>query len=292
MVFKYKAEEQDKFSPDTGESFIKVPKDKLFLPQPQQYRLRVLPPWSPQGLFAKYAKIHWGIGATMLRTVCPDLYTSGTCPFCKVFHQMRAVDWKAYQEDITAIRPQDRFYSNIVNLSEPHKGVQVWSFGKIIYRLLKGIQDSGDFGDITDADTGSDINLTRTGQGRNVQDTIYPVRNPSKLANPQWLNELFDLDNIFKDPDLEAIQDAFESHPWKTDFVQKNTSPVVRQTGMAFTKAPSTPIQTVVNTVVKPTPVEQPNGEDKSNGGDDRYARLNALEQKLKSRLSKTIENE
>jgi hypothetical protein len=295
--FKYNPDEQKKFG-DTGESFIKVPKDKLFLPQPQQYKLRLLPPWSRMGLFAKYVKIHWGVGSMQLRTLCPDLYTPGSCNFCKVYHSF-GDEYQNYKEEAQSVKAQDRFYSNIVNVQEPHKGVLVWSYGKTIYRLLKGIQDSSDFGDITDPDNGSDINLTRTGQGRNVQDTIYPVRNPSKLANPTWLDELFDLDSIFKEPDIAEVQAAFETHPWKTDFVYKHG--IVKPHGVSESKPPrpvensTRPVETPMTSA--PVEVKTPEVKLPEDGKvadvvqdevsmQDRYKKLEELERKMKEKFA------
>jgi hypothetical protein len=212
--FKYNPDEQNKFSPSTvGASFLTIPTEKLFLPQAGQYKLRILPPWSPKGLFAKFMKTHWRLGIQQIRTVCPDMYVQGTCPFCHA-HAIMRNDYKKYQDDINAVRAVDRYFSNIVNLGEPQRGVIVWAYGKTVYKQLKGIQDSGDFGDITDVDNGSDITLIRSGSGQQVQDTIYPVRQPTRIQNPNCLNELYNLDSIFKEPDVDAIIEAFDSQPW------------------------------------------------------------------------------
>lgn len=278
MAFKYNADAQQKISPD-GESFLNIPKEKLFIPQAGQYKLRILPPWSPQGLFAKYARIHWGVGSSLMRTVCPDMLVQGSCPFCVSYHQMRS-DFNTFKEDIQVVRPIDRFYTNTYNLGEPQRGVIIWSFGKIIYRLIKGIQDSGDFGDITDEENGSDLTLTRTGQGRNVQDTIYPVRQPSKLANPTLVDSLFDLDTILKDPDIDELMAAWETQPWKV-FEPKGKAPVRSMPSpMAKFTTPIVPVSSPALPKAEEVQEQQPV---------DRFTQLKDLENKIKQQKEKAL---
>jgi hypothetical protein len=139
-------------------------------------------------------------------------------------------NYDKYKEDISAARAMDRYFSNVINLGEPHKGVLVWAYGKLVYKQIKSIQDSGDYGDITDEENGTDLTLVRTGTGRQIQDTIYPVRQPSRLVNPAWIEEMFDLDAIFKEPDLDAITDAFKTHTWKVwEGERKKVTPKVEE---------------------------------------------------------------
>jgi hypothetical protein len=215
-AFQYNPENQKKFTPTANEPFLKnVPKDKVFVPTPGvQHRLRFLPPWSSTGLFARFARTHWRVGGQGKAFACPDMWEEGTCPFCKVWAQIRP-QYDLYQQDVLAIRPTPRYYSNVINVQEPAKGVQVYTYGKRVYQMIKGIQDSGSFGDITDAINGCDLILQRTGAGMQVQDVIYPVPQHSPIQNPDWLDQLFNLDDIFNRPDMEEVEVCFKTHPWR-----------------------------------------------------------------------------
>jgi len=215
-VYTYNPDNQKKLTPVANEPFLKnVPKEKLFVPTGGvQHRIRILPPWSATGLFARFAKTHWRVGASGKAFVCPDMWEEGTCPFCKTWAQIRQ-QYDLYQVDVLAIRANPRYYSNIINVTEPHKGVQVYTYGKRVYQMLKGIQDSGSFGDITDPINGVDLILQRTGQGMQIQDVIYPIPQHTPIQNPDWLDQLYNLDDIFSLPDLEDIEACHKTHPWR-----------------------------------------------------------------------------
>lgn len=215
--YKTNVEAQSKYAPaQSREAFLKgVPNDKLFIPKEGQYRIRLMPAWSPAGYFAKTIMTHWDIGLTKSTTICPNMFREGSCPFCKAYGEMRN-EYKTYEIDIgSGARPAKRFYSNIVNLSAPEHGVMVWSYGSTDYKMLMGLQGSGEYGDITDPVNGVDLILTRQGTGKAAKDIIYPVRDSSPIGNPAWLDQLFDLDKIFLEPDINDILSAFASHPWK-----------------------------------------------------------------------------
>lgn len=276
MVFKYNPEEQNKFNPG-GNSFMSVTTDKMFTPQAGQYKVRILPPWSAKGLISKFMKTHWALGIAQLRTVCPEMHRAGSCPYCYAASVMRGNSYEKYKDDIQTARATDRYFSNVINLAEPHKGVLVWAYGKIVYKQIKSIQDSGDYGDITDDTNGTDLTLVRTGTGRQIQDTIYPVRQSTRLANPAWLEEMFDLDAVFKEPDVDAIAEAFKSQTWK---VWDGGNPSKR---VAQAEIPPEPARVNYEDQLKAPEVVTPSATvDTPSSEQSRLDRLKGLEDKLR----------
>lgn len=213
--FQYNKEAQGKFSVGGGEPFLKnIAQNRVFILKEGTFQIRIMPPWSRAGLFAKFSKIHWQVGLSRSTFVCPTMFGAESCPFCEVYSQLVS-EYDKYAPDVNACRPAKRYYSNVINLGSTPVGVMVYSYGQKVYGAIKGLQDSGDYGDITDPTTGCNITLTRQGSGRNVQDHVMPARNASPLQNPDWLDQLFDLDDIFVEPDMGDVNAAFATQPWK-----------------------------------------------------------------------------
>ncbi len=252
--YQYNKDEQNKYSVGGGEPFLKnIQQAKVFVLKEGTFQIRMLPPWSRAGLFAKFSKIHWQVGLSRSTFVCPTMFGAETCPFCEVYSQLIS-EYDRYAPDVNACRPAKRFYSNVINLGAQDIGVMVYSYGQKVYGAIKGLQDSGDYGDITDPTTGCNMTLTRQGTGRNVQDHVMPARQASQLTNPDWLDHLFDLDDIFVEPDPADVKAAFATQPWKV------WSPPSKSSGsVATSKVISPPGQSDQSPAVieKATPVEQ-----------------------------------
>jgi hypothetical protein len=216
--FQYKQDNQSKFQPNqTGEPFLKVDKKKQFTLDTKQDSntiLRILPPWSAEGLFALATSIHWRVGIKSEAFVCPNTRYENACHFCRVRAQYKG-EWEKYQEDLKVIGAKDRYYSNIINLQNPALGPLVFGYGPQIYGFLLQFQQSGQFGDITDPMYGRDINIARSVRGKKITDVVYPSGNPTPLMNPDWLDQMMSLDTILPEPDLDVMTKAFKSHPWK-----------------------------------------------------------------------------
>ena len=243
-AFQYNSDNQKRFTPTANEPFMQnVPKEKIFVPTSGvQHRIRILPPWSALGLFARFANTHWRLGAQGNDSFpCPDIWEEGSCPFCKTWAQLRQ-NYDYYQADVLAIRPTPRYYSNIINVAEPAKGVQLYTYGKRVYAMIKGIQDSGSFGDITDAINGVDLVLQRTGTGMMIQDIVYPTPQHQPIQNPDWLDQLFNLDTLFTKPNQEKIETAYRTQPWR---VYNPAAGIVASTSQgqgAYVVQPSAPL--------------------------------------------------
>jgi len=64
--FAYRKESQEKYCQKSFEPFIKVPKEKQFALDAKSdgdYEVRLMPPWSSEGIFAKGTIIHYFVGA-------------------------------------------------------------------------------------------------------------------------------------------------------------------------------------------------------------------------------------
>lgn len=214
--YPYRKEGQDKYVKEF-EPFILVPKEKQFrLPKDKSVDVpgRIMPPWSQQGAFAIGSLVHYGLGLNNLMSLCPTV-VGKECPYCNVKAKLRG-EYEKYKPDLQVIRASNAYWSNFVLLNDQKNGVVVWSYGYHFFAQLKKFQDSGQYGDITDPKTGRDLTVSRTVQGSTiVADMIVPHGTPTPLANPEWLDQLYNLDTILPEPNVEKVYLAFKSHPWK-----------------------------------------------------------------------------
>ncbi len=103
------------------------------------------------------------------------------------------------------LQPKMRCYAPVVVRGEEDKGVQVWSFGKIVYQRMLGFFLDEDVGDVLSPTEGFDLKVLITKQpGKQFNDTIVdPARRPSKLSEDtkkveQWLNSIPSLDDMYR----------------------------------------------------------------------------------------------
>jgi hypothetical protein len=218
--FAYNKENQTKFTPNHFEPFLQnVTKEQLFtLPTDKTSEdngVRILPAWSAAGMFAKVTTLHYNVGIKRLTFVCPNLFNEGDCLFCGPVAKMR-IEYDKYKVDIQAAGGKTRAYSNVLNTKFPNQGPFVFSYGTKIFGPIKKVQDKGEHGDITDPMEGRDFFIDRQVHGKNnFTDTVRAAAKPSMITNVDALDNLFDLDTILPEPNLDEIQRAFKSHPWQ-----------------------------------------------------------------------------
>lgn len=111
------------------------------------------------------------------------------------------------------LRAKMRSYAPIIVRGEESKGVQVWSFGKIVHARLLSFFIDEEIGDITDPNTGFDLKITVSQQaGKEFQDTVVdPARRPSKLSEDanhakQWLENLPDVDGMWPQKTAQEVE--------------------------------------------------------------------------------------
>lgn len=214
--FQYKKEGQEKESFGNSEPFLKIDKDKLFsmdTTKSGEYLIRILPPWSAKGAYAKSAMIHYRVGKEGRHVVCPNMVGSKICPFCDLAFQLKGT--KEFEVDYLAVKAAFRYFSNIVDMTNPKKGVQVWNYGPTNFYAIDEIQLKGDFGDLTSVENGHNIVINRRVQGKSIKDSLYPSPKPTVLDDPDWLDQLVNLDTILPDVDVDLVQELFRSHPFK-----------------------------------------------------------------------------
>ena len=219
---------------------------KFWSPQLGENRLRFMPPWTEEGPnandFARESYVHWNIGPEEkgVTFTCPVRSPNGPggdCPACVHVKALRATEDAADQEMAADDAAKQRFFSNIVDLDDEfftaedvtayktkNQGgdcpfeigdtkVQVFSYGPMIYKDLLDI--FADNIDITDLDTGWDIQIKKTGKGKTG--TSYRVKLDNnkgecafafKSEKKTLADRLVNLDNLMPYKSLEDMNAA------------------------------------------------------------------------------------
>lgn len=111
------------------------------------------------------------------------------------------------------LAPKMRCYAPVVVRGEEDKGVQIWSFGKIIYQRMLGFFLDEEVGDILSPTEGFDLKVSITKQpGKQFNDTtVDPARRPTKLHEDAkqmetWLNAIPNLDDMYRLKTTQEIE--------------------------------------------------------------------------------------
>lgn len=115
------------------------------------------------------------------------------------------------------LQPKMRAYMPIIVRGQEDKGVQVWSFGKMVYQRLLGFFTDEEVGDILDPMEGFDLKVVlapsaKKVDGRTFLDTtIDAARRPTKLADDaeqakKWLDSVPNIDDMFKQKSEKEIE--------------------------------------------------------------------------------------
>jgi hypothetical protein len=111
------------------------------------------------------------------------------------------------------LQPKMRCYAPVIVRGEEEKGVQIWSFGKLVYQRMLGFFLDEEVGDILSPTEGFDLKVSITKQpGKQFNDTtVDPARRPTKLHEDskvveQWLNSIPNLDDMYRLKSTQEIE--------------------------------------------------------------------------------------
>lgn len=166
----------------------------FWVPKEGKNNIRVLPPWSEEGIWYREVPYHYGVGGKSV--VCPKRLLSKSCYVCDKVAEFRKSSDKELNDLANDLRPKMRVYYNVIDLDDTAKGVQVFGSGVQVFKDLLYYDLDDEWGNITDVEEGYDIILTREGKGRNSKYQVKAKKNSSSLENEEWLNSLSNLDNL------------------------------------------------------------------------------------------------
>jgi hypothetical protein len=179
--------------------------------------------------------------------------------------------------------PKMRAYMAVLVRGHEDDGIQVFSFGKLIYQKLLGYYLNEEVGDIMDPIDGFDIEVTITQQpGKQFLDTsVEAARRPRKLSDDpeqikKWLDAVPNLDDVFrlKEPaEIEAILNSWLEGgvpDTSTDGTSRGGDTKADDEFEKFADLAKKPVEKVAEAPVAEKPVaEKPKKSKKVSGSDD-----------------------
>ena len=109
---------------------------------------------------------------------------------------------------------KQRFFSPVIVRGEEDRGVQVWGFSKTVYETLLNLVLNPEYGDITDAESGTDLVLVygKPAGASFPQTKITPRRRSTSLSEEtsdeecaKLLESIPDMDNLFERKTPEEV---------------------------------------------------------------------------------------
>lgn len=189
----------------------------LFELQTGDNLLRIMPPWAAGRKYYKAYKMHFGLGELINFGLEIDgWYKSpcladdgGKCPLCALATKAKATGTRTNDLTLTelnkVIRAKQQYACNVVDMSNPDKGVQTMTFGKKIFDDLQGIFSRK--GNITHPINGFNVIVTKR-EIPNQKWADYGVsideREDISKYWEKFSSQLIDLD---KHPELPAYED-------------------------------------------------------------------------------------
>lgn len=154
-------------------------------------QVRVLPPHPTSDSWFVRVYEHWVDNGTV---PCPRQFNR-ECPICEEGETLYNSGVESQISVAKELRPREAFYYNVVVFStqdgkvSPKNGVVVMKSGVKVYRQLKDLDndEAGGWGDMTNVNTGFDVRITRSGEGKN--DTEYRVQGVPFKSGPVALKD-------------------------------------------------------------------------------------------------------
>jgi len=191
------------------ERYDQISTGQFWTPKEGENLIRILPPYGESGLFFREVDMHFGVGKNGESFVCTRA-EGGRCYACEKLEELRSSDDPEKIKLARKFVPRHRVLYNIVDLNEPSKGVRIFSSGTTIFKDILSYFADPDWGDITDPENGYDIRIIREGTGLETSYRVQAKKNPTPIADPEWLTQLHDLDSVVQILPYERQREIIE----------------------------------------------------------------------------------
>jgi hypothetical protein len=186
---------------------------------PGENEIRILPNWKldPHGDFYRETAYHKHLGTSGdKQVVCLIREGEESCPVCALQKQLYKTKDPQDVELAKSIKAQTRVLWNIVDLKDKEKGVQIWMTGIQVLEDVLAYCANLKFGDITHPITGRNITVVFTEAKNTVKGfNEYKIQADPQQSeiDPEWLENLVDLDSLVKTSSYEEIEDLLSGKP-------------------------------------------------------------------------------
>jgi len=191
------------------EKYDQISTGQFWSPKEGTNEIRILPPYGESGYFFREVDMHFGVGQRNESFVCTRA-EGGKCYACDKLEELRSSEDPKKVNLARKFVPRHRVLYNIVDLAEPSKGVRIFSSGVSIFKDILSYFADPDWGDLTDPEEGYNLKIIREGTGLDTSYRVQARKNPSPIADPEWLSQLHDLDSVVQLLPYERQQEIVE----------------------------------------------------------------------------------
>lgn len=177
------------------------------------------------------------------------------------------------------LAPKMRCYAPVIVRGEEDKGVQIWSFGKLVYQRMLGFFLDEEVGDILSPTEGFDLKVTISKQpGKQFNDTtVDPARKSTALHADQAMAQKW-LDNIPSIDDMYRLKSTQEIETILNNWLSGGSGEVNNEGGSSRGSEPVDELESLVaevkQTDKKPAAKKSEKPEAKKQSLDDAFADL------------------
>ena len=161
------------------------------------------------------------------------------------------------------LEPKMRTFAPVIVRGQENEGVKFWGFGKTVYQELLSVIADPDYGDITDATTGRDIQVERQtpaeagNQYGKTTIRVKPNQTPiteSSEALEGLLNNQSNLTELYTEPSYDDLKDVLKNY--LNPGSEESTETTTTSNGVAASTAPTTNTGTATTDTKKTENVE------------------------------------
>jgi hypothetical protein len=153
--------------------------------------VRFLPAVDPTDTFFVQYYVHYKVGPNAKTVVCPRSIGK-SCPICGVAKSLYEQKTEEATKQANAIVSKSRYRTNILDLNDLAKGIQIFEFGPDIYKQLISIMADDEISDVSNLTTGRAISITRSGKDMTTSYLLAPKVNTAPL-DPSYIGQGHDL---------------------------------------------------------------------------------------------------
>ena len=193
-------------------------KSNIWKPTKSKHTIRIVPyKFNLEDPFI-FAYFYYGMNG---KNICSPMSIGEADPIIQKAEQLKRTGNKEYWKLGNSLMPKKRIYLPIIDRDAEDQGVKFWGFGKQIQTQIGNYFANDDYGDISDVQTGTDLEITYQTPKEAGNDfgkiTILAKRNSSPLSRQPkkidlWLKEQQDFFDIYKIPTYQELENEFNTY--------------------------------------------------------------------------------
>ena len=197
-------------------------KSNFWRPKDGEQTLRIVP--TADGDPFKDFHFHYlEVNGQRKSVLCPKKNFGDSCSICDFASSLYREGTPDSIKQAKGLFARQRFFSPVLVRGEEESGVRIWGYGKMAYESLLNLVLNPDYGDITDTDEGTDLNIIygKPAGASFPQTKIQPRRRTSPLCDDavggsdKWaelLENIPSFDGLFDRQTSAQVETILESY--------------------------------------------------------------------------------